>query len=55
MSTLKNNNPLNCNRRDFIKYAEQGAKVTLVDKGYVGRSGLTPWFHGFAYYDYRTP
>jgi len=90
MSTLKSNNPLNCNRRDFIKYAglgvaafsvggmimssnagaasissinsdeldtdvliigggvaatfaaikaaEEGAKVTFVDKGYVGRS-----------------
>ena len=33
------------------KAAEQGAKVTLVDKGYVVRSCLTPWFHGFAYYD----
>ncbi len=38
-----------------IKAREQGAKVTLVDKGYVGRSGLTPWFHGFAYYDPNDP
>ena len=30
---------------------EQGAEVTLVDKGYVGRSGLTPWFGGFCHYD----
>jgi len=38
-----------------IKAREQGAKLTLVDKGYVGRSGLTPWFHGFAYYDPKDP
>ena len=38
-----------------IKAREQGANVTLVDKGYVGRSGLTPWFHGFAYYDPKDP
>ena len=38
-----------------IKAREQGANVTLVDKGYVGRSGLTPWFHGFAYYDPDDP
>lgn len=101
------NNPLNCNRRDFMKYAglgvaamsfggmalssnagatamtgvntdevdtdvliigggisatfaavkaaAQGVKVTLVDKGYVGRSGLTPYFNGFAYYDPNNP
>ncbi len=107
MSDPQSNDPLNCNRRDFIKYAglgaaalsiggmalstnagaasmaslggdevdtdvlivgggvaatfaaiqarEQGANVTLVDKGYVGRSGLTPWFHGFAHYDPNDP
>ena len=38
-----------------IKAREQGATVTLVDKGYVGRSGLTPYFHGFAYYDPNDP
>lgn len=38
-----------------IKAREQGATVTLVDKGYVGRSGLTPWFHGFAHYDPNDP
>ena len=103
MSNFQGDNPLNCNRRDFMKYAglgaaalsiggmalssnagatsmsninsdevdtdvlivgggvtatfaavkarEQGVRVTLVDKGYVGRSGLTPNFHGFAYND----
>ncbi len=34
-----------------IKARQQGGKVTLVDKGYVGRSGLTLWFHGFAHND----
>lgn len=29
----------------------QGAEVTLVDKGKVGFSGLTPWFHGYAVCD----
>lgn len=38
-----------------IKAREQGTTVTLVDKGYVGRSGLTPYFHGFAYYDPNDP
>jgi succinate dehydrogenase/fumarate reductase flavoprotein subunit len=99
-------NSLNCNRRDFLKYAgigvaamsigdmafstnagaasmanlnsdihdtdvliigggvtatfaavkarAAGAKVTLVDKGYVGRSGLTPYWHGFCHFDPKT-
>jgi succinate dehydrogenase/fumarate reductase flavoprotein subunit len=34
-----------------VKARAQGAKVTVVDKGYAGRSGLTPWFHGFAHND----
>ncbi len=29
----------------------EGADVVLVDKGKVGFSGLTPWFHGYAVYD----
>lgn len=38
-----------------VKARAQGARVTLVDKGYVGRSGLTPYFHGFAHYDPADP
>jgi succinate dehydrogenase/fumarate reductase flavoprotein subunit len=34
-----------------LKAREQGAKVTLVDKGMVGRSGKSPWFGITAYYD----
>lgn len=30
-----------------IKASEQGAKVILVDKGYVGKSGQTPYARGF--------
>jgi succinate dehydrogenase/fumarate reductase flavoprotein subunit len=37
-----------------VKARAAGAKVTLVDKGYVGRSGLTPYWHGFAHYDPKT-
>jgi succinate dehydrogenase/fumarate reductase flavoprotein subunit len=37
-----------------VKARAAGAKVTVVDKGYAGRSGLTPWFHGFAYFDPKT-
>ncbi len=106
MNNQNHTGPLNCNRRDFLKYAgigaaaftlgniplisnaattmtqinsnvydtdvlivgggiaatfaaikarQQGVRVTLVDKGYVGRSGLTPWFHGFAHYDPKDP
>lgn len=94
MRNPQNNNPLHCNRSDFMKYAglgvaavsfggmvppsnagavsmagvntdevdtdvlivggaatfaavkaaAKGVNVTLVDKGYVGRSGLTPYF-----------
>ncbi len=31
-----------------IKAKDQKVKVTLVDKGYTGRSGMTPFAHGFA-------
>ena len=31
-----------------IKAVEQGLKVTLVDKGYVSKSGQTPWAGAFA-------
>jgi succinate dehydrogenase/fumarate reductase flavoprotein subunit len=34
-----------------IKAKESGANVLMIDKGRVGHSGLTPWFHGFAVYD----
>ena len=29
----------------------QGLKVTLVDKGVVGRSGATPWANTFSVFD----
>jgi succinate dehydrogenase/fumarate reductase flavoprotein subunit len=34
-----------------IKADENGAKVTLVDKGHVGKSGLSPFWEGTATYD----
>ena len=30
---------------------EQGLNVTLVDKGVVGRSGMTPWANTFSVFD----
>lgn len=65
MSTHQNNDPIDTDvlivgggvAATFaaINARKQGAEVTLVDKGYVGRSGLTPWFHGFAHYDPDDP
>lgn len=34
-----------------LKAREQGRSVTLVDKGTVGRSGLSPFFGAYNYYD----
>ena len=34
-----------------LRAKERGLDVTLVDKGTVGKSGLSPWFTGFAVYD----
>ena len=34
-----------------VKAKEKGVDVVLVDKGYVGRSGSTPFFTGFNTYD----
>jgi succinate dehydrogenase/fumarate reductase flavoprotein subunit len=34
-----------------VRARREGADVILVDKGYAGCSGLSPWFTGFAYYD----
>jgi succinate dehydrogenase/fumarate reductase flavoprotein subunit len=34
-----------------VKASEQGHKVVLVDKGTVGRSGLSPFARGFRWYD----
>ncbi len=34
-----------------LRAKEKGLDVTLVDKGTVGKSGLSPWFTGFAVYD----
>jgi succinate dehydrogenase/fumarate reductase flavoprotein subunit len=34
-----------------MKAKEQGANVTLIDKGTVGRSGLSPFFGAYNYYD----
>jgi succinate dehydrogenase/fumarate reductase flavoprotein subunit len=36
------------------KASEAGAKVTLIDKGTVGRSGLSPFFGAYNYYDPKT-
>jgi succinate dehydrogenase/fumarate reductase flavoprotein subunit len=37
-----------------LKATEAGAKVTLIDKGTVGRSGLSPFFGAYNYYDPAT-
>lgn len=34
-----------------VKAKELGKSVLLVDKGIVGKSGLTPWAHTFAWFD----
>ena len=34
-----------------IKAKEQGGEVTLVDKGYVGKSGQTPFASGYAVFN----
>ena len=34
-----------------LRARENGLDVTLVDKGTVGKSGLSPWFTGYAVYD----
>jgi succinate dehydrogenase/fumarate reductase flavoprotein subunit len=34
-----------------IKAKEQGVDVTLVDKGYVGKSGQTPFANGYAVFN----
>jgi succinate dehydrogenase/fumarate reductase flavoprotein subunit len=37
-----------------FKAKEAGANVTLIDKGTVGRSGLSPFFGAYNYYDPKT-
>jgi len=34
-----------------LKAKDQGLDVTIADKGTVGRSGLSPWFGAYNYYD----
>jgi succinate dehydrogenase/fumarate reductase flavoprotein subunit len=34
-----------------LKAKEQGVDIVVVDKGTVGRSGLSPWFGAYNYYD----
>ncbi|MBW2576327.1 MAG: FAD-binding protein [Deltaproteobacteria bacterium] len=34
-----------------IKAKEQGVDVTIADKGTVGKSGLSPWFSAYSYFD----
>lgn len=34
-----------------LKAKAQGVNVTIADKGTVGRSGLSPWFGAYNYYD----
>jgi succinate dehydrogenase/fumarate reductase flavoprotein subunit len=34
-----------------LKAKEQGINIVVVDKGTVGRSGLSPWFGAYNYYD----
>jgi succinate dehydrogenase/fumarate reductase flavoprotein subunit len=34
-----------------MKAKEQGVEIIVVDKGTVGRSGLSPWFGAYNYYD----
>jgi len=34
-----------------IKAKEQGVDVTIVDKGTIGKSGLSPWFHVYSVFE----
>jgi len=34
-----------------IKAKEQGVDVIIADKGTVGKSGLSPWFSAYSYFD----